>query len=249
MTFNPQVLFDARIYYASLDATGFSNKVDLAGSVEGLEKTTFGSQGWKERVGGLADTQASATMFWQPGDLSMPDDVLWAQLGANAQPLTIGPTSGAVGTLCYLTKTLQSSYKISGDVGKLVMAEAGWEGNQALARGQYFHPQGLPRTATGVGTGVQLGAVGAGQRLYANLHVFSIAGTATPTITVKIQSSVDNTFAAPTDRILFAAATTLQGQCGSVLGAVTDTWWRASWFIGGTTPSFLFAVSAGIAVK
>jgi hypothetical protein len=83
--------------------------------------------------------------------------------------------------------------------------------------------------------------------MYANLHVFSVAGTSGPTLTVKLQSSVDNTFGAPTDRITFTGATAISGQSGSVAGAITDTWWRVVWTITGTNPSFLFAASAGIA--
>jgi hypothetical protein len=112
-----------------------------------------------------------------------------------------------------------------------------------------MHPNGTARTTTGTGTGIQLGAVTAAQRMYCNLHVLSISGTGTPTITVKLQSSVDNTFASPTDRIVFTAATALGGQASSALGAITDQWWRAQWTISGTNPSFLFAVSAGIAKK
>jgi len=250
MALNPQVLFDARIYFASLDATGFSNKVELAANVADEDYTNFASGGWKQRTGGLADTQASAQMFWQATDLTYPDDVAWAQLGVNTQPLTVAPTSGAVGTLAYLTKVMETQYTAGADVGKLLMANATWAGNQALARGQILHPQGTARTSSGNGTGVQFTAgPTAAQRMYANLHVLSIAGTGSPTLTVTVQSSVDNTFAAPTTRISFTAATALGGQALSVLGSVTDTWWRAVWTISGSTPSFLFAVSAGVAAK
>jgi len=249
MTVTPQPLIDARIYYGSLDATGYSNHVEFSGDWEALDRTTFGSGGARERVNGLADATVNLGGFWDAGDLSKPDDVLWANNGTYTQPLTVGPTSGADGTLVYLTKVSQNSYKPSGEVGKLFGWTADMNGNQPIARGLILHPQGTARTATGTGTGRQLGAVLATQRLYANLHVMSIAGTSTPTITVKIQSSVDNTWASPTDRIAFTAATTLTGQPLNVLGAITDQWWRAVWTISGSSPSFLFAVSAGIAAK
>lgn len=249
MTFTPTVLMDARIYYASLDATGFSNKVDFAATVDDLDRTTFASNGAHERTGGLFDSQAAIEGFWDVGDLSKPDDVLWANLGLSAQPLTVLPTSGAVGSLAYLTKVMQVSYKPGADEGKLLAWSADMSGTQPVARGMILHPQGTARTSTGTGTATQLGAVTVAQRMYANLHVFSIAGTSTPTLTVKLQSSVDNTFGSPTDRITFTAATALTGQSSSVLGAVTDTWWRAQWTISGTTPSFLFALSAGVAPK
>jgi hypothetical protein len=249
MALTPSVLTDVRIYLAGADLTGFSNKVEILPTVEDKEFTNFASGGWKERTGGLFSTASSVESFWQAGDLSMPDDAYWAALGVNTAPFTVVPTSGAVGQLAYLTRMLQKGYKLGGPDGEIMTAMADLSGNWPQVRGQIMHPQGTARTASGNGTGLQLGAVLAAQRFYACLHVLSIAGTATPTITVKIQSNVDNTFAAPTDRITFTAATTLSGQASSVLGAITDTWWRAVWTISGTTPSFLFAVSGGIAAK
>lgn len=254
MALTAYVLNDARIYYSSLDATGYSNSVEISAENEDEDITTFASSAWKTRVGGLFDSQASAKMFWQAGSTATdekPDDLLWSKLGTSTQPLTIVPTGGASGDLCYLTKTLSSTFKLSGDVSnrpRVAMTEAAWAGNQPVARGQILHPQGTARTATGNGTGYQLGAVSAAQKLYANLHVF---GVSDGQMIVKIQSSVDNTFASPTDRITFSTVTTsLTAEASSVSGAVTDTWWRTTWTIsGGSTHSFLFAVSAGIATK
>ncbi len=249
MTFNPTVLFDARIYFGAADLTGRSNKVDLGSSSSEEKITNFASGGSEERVGGIFDTQLGLDGFFEAGDLSMPDDTFWASVGVATQPLTIVPTSGAVGQLAYHTRGMTSEYKVPGEEGKVLPWNAAVKGNWPLARGTIIHPQGTARTTNGSGTGLQLGSVSAAQRLYANLHVFSITGSSTPTITVTIESSVDNTFAAPTTRITYAAATAIGGQASSVLGAITDTWWRATWTIGGSSPSFLFAVSAGIAAK
>jgi len=247
MTFTPLVLTDTKIYYSSLDASGYSNHLETATSVDDEEVTTFSSGGYKARVGGVFDTTTTATMFWQAGDLSQPDDVLFNNLGTSTQPLSLIPTGGVVGDLAYLTKVLDSSIKPGADHGKVLTTDANWLGEQPMARGQVFHPNGTARTATGNGTGIQLGAVSATQRFYSNLHVL---GYTDGSMTVKIQSSVDNTFASPTDRIIFTASTALSGQSSNVLGAVTDTWWRATWTIsGGSTHSFLFAVTCGIAVK
>ena len=249
MALTPLVLLDVRTYFAGADLTGWSNKVELHAEVEDKDMTNFASGGWKERRGGLFDLTANAEGFWQALDLSMPDDSFWANLGVSTVPLTMAPTTAAVGDLAYLSRITHCSYKPGGAVGDLLAWSADWKGNWPLARGQILHPQGTARTTTGNGTAVQVGAVSATQRMYACLHVMSIAGTGTPTITVKVQSNVDNTFGAPTDRITFTAATTLQGQASSVLGAVTDTWWRAAWTISGSSPSFLFAVSAGVGPK
>jgi hypothetical protein len=247
MTLTPQVLTDVRIYTAGADLTGYGNKVELSGMVDDLDVTTFASNGWHDRVGGLHESTTAIEGFWQATDNTMPDDTWWANIGAATVPQTIVPTSGAVSSLAYLTRNFEGAYKITGEVGKVLSWTADAKGNWPMVRGQIMHPQGTARTATGSGTAIQLGAVSAAQKLYANLHVFSVAGTSSPTLTVKVQSYTDNTFASPTDQITFTGATAISGQSGSVAGAITDTWWRVVWTISGSSPSFLFAASAGIA--
>lgn len=246
MSLTPLVLTDCRAYFAGADLTGFSNKIDVKAKIEDKKFTNFASGGWDEFKGGLFSTETKIEGFYQAADLSYPDDSFWANLGTNTQPLTVIPTSGAVGSLAYVTRVLECDYAPGGSDGELLGYSTGFKGNWPLARGSVLHPQGTARSTTGSGTAVQLGALSATQRLYSSLHILSVSGT-TPSITVKIQSNVDNTFGAPTDRITYSAANSLAGQALSVNGAVTDTWWRATWTITGSTPSFLFAVAAGVA--
>ncbi len=248
MALTPTVLTDARIYFASADLTGAANKIALEAMVEDLDKTTFASGGAHERVAGLWDTKASAGGLWRAGDLSMPDDTFWAQLGQAQAPLTVAPALGTVGSLAWCTRVLTAGYKLTGDEGKLLGWDANWSGNWPLARGAILHPQGTARTATGNGTGVQVGALSATQAMYVTLHVLAVSGT-TPSLTVALQSDTTNAFAAPTTQATFNAATALGGQTAKVNGAVAGTWWRVNWTITGTTPSFLFAVAAGIGPK
>lgn len=247
MPFNPLVLMDARIYWATADLTGFSNKVDLHSSAVDLDRTTFGSQGWHERTAGVYDTAVGVDSYWEAGDLSMPDDMFWANLGG-AVPASIAATSGASGTPIYLTRITESDNKPGAKHGDLLAQTTNGKGNRPLVDGLVMHPMGTPRTASGSGTGYQLGAVSAAQRIYCNYHLMSFAGA--PTLTVKLQSSVDNTFAAPTDRLTFTASAALDAQHLSLLGPITDTWWRAVWTLtGGVSPSVMFNMSAGIGPK
>jgi hypothetical protein len=103
------------------------------------------------------------------------------------------------------------------------------------------------RTATGTGTSVQLGAVSSTQRLYVALHVFSVSGT-TPSLTVAIQSDNATGFPSASTVTTLTAATAIGSQITRVAGPITDDWFRVSYTISGTDPSFLFAVTAGIAV-
>jgi hypothetical protein len=248
MSFNPLVLMDARIYLESSDLTGWSNKVETSPQAADEDITTFASGGWKQRTGGEFDTDVSLEGFFEQLDVSRPDDMFWANLGSNQAALTVAPTSGAAGVVTYLSRVQVMDYKPGGAVGKVLPWTSSLKGNWPLVRGLILHPQGTARTTTGTGTGFQIGAVTTAQRMYACLHVLSVTGT-TPSITVSLQSSVDNTFASPTTRITFVADTAIDGQALSLLGAVTDTWWRAAWTISGTTPSFLFACSAGVGPK
>ncbi|MFE3762270.1 hypothetical protein ACFXPI_10955 [Streptomyces sp. NPDC059104] len=239
------VLLNARLFAVGADLTGASSKIELTSEIEDKETTNYYSAGYKEVIGGLGSAEVSAEGQWEATDSTKVDDAMWARLGG-VGPWTVCPDNANVGDLAYLTQCLTASYALGGAVGDV----APWTGKGAsawpLVRGQMAHPAGTARTSTGTGTGVQLGAVTAGKRLYAALHVLSVAGT-TPSITARIESAPSNAFAAPTTQLTFTAATAAGGEAlRTAGGAITDTWWRVAWTISGTTPSFLFATSLGI---
>lgn len=244
MTYNPLVLLDARIYVQGADLTGYSNKVEAMAKAEDLDRTTFGSGGWHERIGGLFDGSANVEGFWGAGDQSAPDDMFWGQLG-NQIPVSLVPTLGTVGQLAYLTKALACQYTPGGKDGELLAFNADMPVSWPIVRGAVIHPQGTARTTTGTGTSVQLGAVPSDKCLYVCLHVLGASGT-TPSLTVKMQSDNATGFPSATDQGTFTAATTYGGQTMKIAGPITDDWWRVAYTISGTSPSFLFAVTAGI---
>lgn len=246
-----QVLTDVRAYVGGLDATGQTNQLTLEATAVALDATTFGSGGWMARAGGLKDAKLDLSGFAVSGaipGLTQVDDEFWADLiGGVSVPGILVPTSGVVGSLAYLGKFLDVDYKRFGKVGDLDPFQLTANGDGVITRGLVMHPQGTARTTTGNGTGQQLGAIAAGQSLRCVLNVLSITGT-TPSLTVAVQSNVDNTFAAPTTRGTFTTVTTTVGAPAMVVvpGPVTDTWWRVTWTIAGTSPSYLFAAAAGI---
>ncbi len=240
------VLDNARLFAGGADFTSRSNKLELAVDFEEKDITNFGSAGWKEVMGGIAATAVAGEGQWEAGDAGKVDDRLWAALGTVAE-YTIGPDGAAVGDLAYLSQALQAKYMLGGQVGDVAPWSAAFAGQWPLARGKFLHPTGTARTATGDGTAVEVAAVTTGQYLYATLHVLSIAGTDTPTITVAIESDVDALFnGSETTQITFSPATAIGGQIMRAAGPVTDTFYRATWTISGTNPSFLFVVGLGI---
>lgn len=242
-----QVLMDVDVYQGGADLSGQTNKVQLQAMVAALTATTFGSGGAVERKGGLRSAKIMVAGFWDAGTAGLPDDRAFGDLGVTGTPMTLIPTlGGTAGDLAYVTRIVEMDYTPFGQVGELIPFSVNAMSDVPLVRGQVLHPNGTPRTATGSGTAVQLGAVPAGQRIWAGLHVMSISGTGSPTLTVRLQSAPSSGFASPTTQATFTAATALSGEFKSAAGAITDTWWRADWTISGTTPSFLFALVAGI---
>lgn len=242
------VLLNTRLFAGGVDLTTRNNKVELGADVEEKDSTAFqpeGTQVWKEVLGGLRSANLNASGQWEAGDASKVDNETWSDLGG-VIPWSACPVGAAEGSLAWLTSALRSEYKLGAAVGDVAPWDAKAAGKGALVRGTVAHPPGTARTATGTGTAVNLGALSASQKLYASLHVVSVAGT-TPSITVSIESDDAQAFTTATTRHTFAAATAVGGQSARVAGAVTDTWWRPAWTISGTTPSFLFLLTWGIA--
>ena len=246
------ILRNVRLFAGGCDLTGAGNKLELGGEFEEKDATTWGSYDAasgkiaKEVMAGLFSAKISASGFWDAGDPSLVDDAMWAARGGS-NGWSAWPAGAAEGSLAWLLTALHTSYQLLGAVGDIAPWQAGMAGNGFLARGQVASSPGTARTATGTGTILNLGAaVASGRRLHAALHVLSVAGTSTPTITAKVQSAATVGFAGPTDRITFSAATAVGGQYQTLAGPITDQYYRLSWTISGTTPSFLVAASIGI---
>lgn len=242
-----QILLDVRLFAGGADLSGNSNKAELQAEVEEKDATNYRSAGWKEVLGGVTSSTINAEGQWEAGDPGKVDDNAWTLLGGRG-PWTISPTDATVGTLAYFTNALQSSYQLGGSVGDVAPWTGKASGSWPMVRGQIAHPPGTARTATGTGTSMQLGAIPAGKRLYAAVHVLSVAGTATPTITARVESDDNTAFTSATTRLTLTGATAPGGQIMRTDGsAIADDWFRIAWTISGTTPSFLFAAALGIA--
>ena len=237
---------DMSILVGGLELAGFGKDVDLSTTVAELDTTDFQSQGYRELIGGNKSGTISLGLM-QDRAAGSVDSTAWSLLGVADTPHSLC-TPSTDGSLAYLWRGIPLSYApIQGAAGELAMTQiSGQSSTGGVVRGSLIHPGSASRTSSSVGTGRQLGAVVAGKSMYAALHVLSAAGT-TPSLTVIVQSDDNSSFTTPTTRISFAAATTGNtAQWGSVAGAITDDWWRISYTISGTGPSFSFAVTAGV---
>lgn len=241
-----QILLDCRLFAGGVDLSGASNKAELEAEREIKDVTTFASGGWTEHLAGLGSASVSAEGFWEAGDPSKVDNVMWANLGGIG-PWTICPSAADVGALAYVMNGVQGDYLALGTVGDVAPYKASVSSTWPLARGQIVHPPGTARTASGVGPDVELGSLGAGESLFAALHVLSISGSTTPTLTVSVESDVDSGFASPVVIATFDPVVELGAQIARVASPITDEFYRVSYDISGTDPSFLFLVALGVA--
>jgi hypothetical protein len=240
-----------RLFTGGVDLTTVNNKIDLKAEIEEKEATAFNPASttvvWKEVLGGIASTTCSAAGQWEAGDETKVDDGTWAALGG-VGALTVFPAGGAVavGDICYLTKMLTGSYQVGGAIGDVAPWSFEAAGAWPLVRAACLNPPGTARTATGSVLGPQIGATSSAQALYITLHVLSVSGTSTPSLTVAITSDNNSGFSSPAAVGTFTAATAVGSQTMKVAGPITDDYVRAGWTISGTSPSFLFLVAAGI---
>lgn len=237
---------DIKWYVGAMSVSCHAKSATLNSSCAALDTTALcNSDGWMEFIAGLKSGQFDLSLMADFADDGL-DERLYSYLGEKdiPQSFSVGSADGSPG---YTMKSLATSYvPMQGAPGELAMASLSGSSSGAIARGMLIHPDTTARTSSSTGTAWEVGALASGQTLYAGLHVIEATGT-TPTLAVKVQSDTTG-FPSATDRITFSTATDTANryQLSSVAGAVTDTFWRVSYTIGGTDPSFKFAVIVGI---
>lgn len=234
-----------KVYLGEYDVSGDHNKVTADDGATEVDIRVFGNTAGN-LVAGLWNPKLSGSGFIQFGP-GLVNDALRLKKGLANVPVTMSPIAGAAGDIAVSTLALEASYTpIGSKVGDaLAFVWNAVAQGVPLIGGNIFVPAGA-QTASGVSSILQLGAVGAGQRLYAALHVLSASGTA-PTLDVTVKSAAAIGFAAPTTRLTFTTKTAAGADFLQLAGPITDQFWRMDFTIGGTgTPTFSFVGFVGI---
>lgn len=234
------------ILEGGLEIAGHAKNFVVDVTVNPLDVTAMDTTGWTELIGGLKTGTMSCDFMQDLADDSL-DENMWANFGTSGVARSF-VTNSADGSVAFLMSGTALSYTpITGNVGDLAMGRiSSVPSSSPLVRGQLIHPGSASRTSSSTGTAYQTGAVVAGKRMYAALHVLSASGTS-PTLDVIVQSDNASNFPSATNRITFTQATAASAQFSSVAGAITDDYWRVSYTIGGSaTPTFAFAVTIGV---
>lgn len=239
-----RVYKDVKVYSGGYDLSGCTNQLELTCEYDKLEVKHFGQE-CHYYTKGLSRVSFSLQGNAYSNGVDEAEDVLYAQLGTANVPMSFCPVDGAAGDVAYFAKTLATEYEAGSPVGEIYSFTANGEGeNVPLVRGLMLATGA--KTTTGAGTPLELGAVTATQRLYAVLHVLAVSGT-NPTLDLIVESDDAQGFASPVTRVTFTQMSAIGAQYATpVSGPITDTWWRASWSLGGTNPSFTIALCVGI---
>lgn len=243
-------LLNVGSYVDGHDFTGDSNSTRLTlGRVE-LDCTTFRSGGWTELTGGLRTVEFTQSGHWSAD--SGLDAAGWTDLGATERVHTIVPQE-VPGTVAYFWRSQRFAYQpLGGSVGDLAAYELRSSGatREGVIRGRLAVAPWSPATGAAVtynstgqaGEAVELPAVGAGQAVYAAVHVL----TAGATVTLELESDSTEDFDDnPTVQATVGPLTAAGGTwVAPITGPITDTWWRVN--IDAITGSFVIAVSLGV---
>lgn len=218
----------------ALVMSAFFNDASANGACDAVEDTAFGDTS-KTYIAGLHDGTMSLSGFFDPV-ASGSDATLATALGTADTLVSIlwqGDTT--VGGRAAIAKAIQTSHDTSAPVGDVVACAAEVQGDGGVWGGDVL----LGRTAvivTGFGAGVDNG-VATTDGWVANLHIDTISGTSTPTITAKVADSADNVTFADLSGGGFAAKTAIGSEQIAGTGTVAR-YARAAYTISGTNPSF-----------
>ncbi len=240
-----QVYKNCKLFIGGYNLSGDVNELGLAYSAEIKDVTTYASGGSKEKLPGLVDFSADHKGFFD--NLAAPnsgvDKTLFDKLALADEIMSIWPIAGAEGEIGYAGQVVEANYNPLGKIGDVTPFTVKVDGDGPLIRATCLGTGA--KAATGNGTGYNLGAILATQRLYAFLHV--VAASAASTLDVTIESDDAGGFATPITRATFTQMTAIGALwLAPIAGPITDTWWRAKWTIGGAGPSF--TVQIGMAI-
>lgn len=210
-----------------------------------LNDTRFGHIG-RARKAGLEAVESQLGGLWSAGT-GAPDTEIASTLATSVQPVTHTPT-GTELDVSWFYQGRHFRYQQGGQIGELYPFELNAKSAKGsgltsvgAVRGRLLKAKGNVSATGALGSGYQLGAVGASQYLYGALHVFS-AGT---TITMVLESDDNSGFSSATTRATLGPITTAGGTWATrVAGAITDDYYRFR--VTAITGTFSVAASAGI---
>lgn len=234
------------IYIGGQNWTTTASQAEFGVSVATQDVTTFeyAAGGFTNSVAGLKTLGFNTTNFVDYADDAL-DEWLRSNYGTQ-RVVSIAYVGAATGNGAAVAYGLLNGYTpFNAQVGA-VPTTVGTVDGGTFGEGQVTLISSTSLSSTTSSTPVQLGATSATQQVVAAIHVLSASGT-TPSLTCRIQSA-STSGGSYTNRGSAGTALSAAGDqwLTSGVGAVTDTWWKLSLTISGTTP--VFSAFAALAI-
>ena len=241
------VLTNAKVLFEGRDLSGELSNVDLQYSCETPDSTTFGDI-TRRRLPGLLDVAATQSGYWDSVSTSdSADKDMFEEVAATSGLMTMSDSGGTLGDVSFAFKTQTATYSPGGAIGEVFAFQLQINGDGVLSRGSVVENSVFTFVGVTQGTSLQKGAAASPDTTTSTLHVTAASGT-TPTLDVTVDSDDADAspFASGVTRLTHPQMTTVGANQQTLVGAVTDDWWRYVITIGGTTPSFTIFGSLAI---
>ncbi|MBI3936767.1 MAG: hypothetical protein HY323_07300 [Betaproteobacteria bacterium] len=237
-----QTFRDAETWIGAYRLTTNLHAVALGQKLDEIDATVFTDTG-RRLLGGIPDHALNIEGYMDEANAGAAAEAALGEADTVFSVAPIGGAGGALTDVAYLGRALFGKFEGAVKVGDLYRFSLGGvcSPGERIVRGTLMH--NATRTTSSNSTGVELGAVGAAQYVYGALHV--IAASAGDTLDVTVKSSATQG-GAYTTRLTFTQAAGITSEWKSAAGAITDTWWRIDWTVGGAGISFTFVVTVGI---
>lgn len=240
------VFRDVKIYYGGRDLSGELSSLNLEFGAETPDSTVL-SDSTRRRLPGLLSVSSTHNGWWD--SVSATDSVdkdLFDQVGAGALLISASINAGVIGEIAYSWKALTAEYAPGATVGEVFGYTFNTTGDGRLVRGTVFENSAFTFVGATQGTSNNFGAALSTDTIYSSIHVYAVSGTS-PTLDVTVESDDADAspFASPVVRLTHPQMTAVGSNQQTLVGPVTDDWWRYVITVGGTTPSFtLYAALA-----
>ena len=233
-----EVLQNAKVIVNYYDISGWTNQINLAYGAEVKDITALGDTA-RTKLAGLKTVEVTGQGYYVA---PQPDQNFFGQVGLNADQVAL-LASGSAGAKAFAFEGGKSAYSPGGTIGDVHSFDFAMFNKGPLYYGTSFGL--IDITGAGAQSSIQLGAVAAGQKIYAGLHILAHSGTLD--VDIRLQSDADDNWGAgATDQVTWAAQSAIAYDLQSVDGAITDEYWRWRADLNGGSGSMTVLVWAAI---
>ena len=222
------------VFVDEYDFSAYFTDMTAAEKVDTADVTAFGAAG-KSYILGNQDGTLSLSGFFEATASTGTDQYFAGVKGSTTKQKVVAALEGhSVGTRAVMLQADASSYQVSASVGDAIKTSAEFQASESIDHGVILS-SGSTVSATGNGTGVDNGAASSnGGVAFLSVPVNTRNGN----ITVKVQSSADNsTFA---DLLTFTVVSSTTKTSERILvaaGTAVPRYLRVSYTVAGSTGS------------